>query len=157
MNAGRRLVTVAIYMPMVSILGVGCSGDPAPVASDCIKVVEESGQTTDECLPVAPGGQRVDLSTPTFTRPTSITNPLHPTSQVQQTIYGGHVDGKPFRTEVSLLPGSRPISWQGKAVDTAIVQYVAYLDGRIHEVAIDSYAQADDGSVWYFGEDVFNY
>jgi hypothetical protein len=127
------------------------------VATDCINVVEESGQTTDECLPVSPDGQRVDLATPTFTHPTSITNLLHPTSQVQQTIYGGHVDGKPFRTEVSLLPGSRPITWQGKAVDTAIIQYVAYLDGRIHEVAIDWYAQADDGSVWYFGEDVFNY
>ena len=34
---------------------------------------------------------------------------------------------------------------------------VAYLDGRIHEVALDWYAQADDGSAWYFGEDVFNY
>jgi len=27
------------------------------------------------------------------------------------------------------------------------------VDGRIQEVAIDRYAQADDGSVWYFGED----
>ena len=29
--------------------------------------------------------------------------------------------------------------------------------GGIHEVAYDLYAQADDGSVWYFGEDVFNF
>jgi hypothetical protein len=55
------------------------------------------------------------------------------------------------------LPGTRAIPAHGKPVDTAIIQYVAYLDGRIHEVAIDWYAQADDGSVWYFGEDVFNY
>jgi hypothetical protein len=34
---------------------------------------------------------------------------------------------------------------------------VATLDGRIEEVAIDRYAQADDGSVWYFGEDVSDY
>ena len=27
----------------------------------------------------------------------------------------------------------------------------------MHEVAYDYYAQADDGSVWYFGEDVFNF
>jgi hypothetical protein len=27
-------------------------------------------------------------------------------------------------------------------------QYLAYLDGRITEVALDRYAQADDGSVW---------
>jgi hypothetical protein len=158
MNAiGRRLVTLAICAPIVSALGVACSGAPAPVAADCIKVVEELGQTTDVCLPVSPDGERVDLAKPTFSNPTAITNPLHPTSQVQQTIYGGHVDGKPFRTEVSLIPGTKPIVWQGKSVDTAVSQYVAYLDGRIHEVAIDWYAQADDGSVWYFGEDVFNY
>jgi hypothetical protein len=38
-----------------------------------------------------------------------------------------------------------------------VSQYMAYLDGRIEEVALDRYAQADDGSVWYFGEDVFDY
>ena len=127
------------------------------MSAECVKVVDESGEVGDACLPVSPDAQRVDLAKPTFGNPTSITNPLHPTSQVQQTIYGGHVDGKPFRTEVSLLPGVKPTVWQGKSVNTAIIQYVAYLDGRIHEVAIDWYAQADDGSVWYFGEDVFNY
>lgn len=155
--AGRRLVTLVICAPIVSALGVACSGESAPTAAECIKVVEESGQTTDECLPVAPDSQRVDLVTPTFSKPTPITNPLHPTSEVKQVIMGGQVDDKPFRTEVTLLPGTRPIPWRGKPVDTAIVQYVAYLDGRIHEVAMDSYAQADDGSVWYFGEDVSNY
>ncbi len=36
-------------------------------------------------------------------------------------------------------------------------QYTAYLDGRITELAVDRYAQADDGSVWYLGEDVYDY
>ena len=48
-------------------------------------------------------------------------------------------------------------SGQGQMVETLVSQYVAYLGGRIHEVAYDLYAQADDGSVWYFGEDVFNF
>jgi hypothetical protein len=34
---------------------------------------------------------------------------------------------------------------------------MAFLGGRIEETAIDLYAQADDGAVWYLGEDVFNY
>jgi hypothetical protein len=153
MNAGRGLVMLLAC----ALVASACSDNKPAESTNCIKVVEESGQTTDECLPVSPDAQRVDLATPAFGNPTSITNPLHPTSQVQQTIYGGHVDSKPFRTEVSLLPGTKPIVWQGKTVDTAVIQYVAYLDGRIHEVAIDWYAQADDGSVWYFGEDVFNY
>ena len=46
---------------------------------------------------------------------------------------------------------------RGRPVETLVSQFVAYLDGRIDEVAVDRYAQADDGSVWYFGEDVFNY
>ena len=156
MYTAVRPIVVLVCVPLVWALGAACGRDPAP-ATECIQVVEESGQATDECLPVAADSQRVDLSVPTFSHPTPITNPLHPTTRVEQAIYGGHVDGKPFRTEVSLLPGTRPISWAGTTVDTAITQYVAYLDGRIHEVALDWYAQADDGSVWYFGEDVFNY
>ncbi len=38
-----------------------------------------------------------------------------------------------------------------------VSQYVAFLDGRIHEVAYDLYAQDDTGAVWYFGEDVYNF
>ena len=34
---------------------------------------------------------------------------------------------------------------------------MAYIDGRVEEVALDRYAQADDGSVWYLGEDVLDY
>ena len=153
MNAGRWLVALLAC----ALVASACSGESTPVATDCIKVVEESGQKTEECLPIAPDTERVDLVAPAFSKPTQITNPLHPTSNVKQVIMGGHVEGKPFRTEVTLLPETKPIEWGGKTVDTAVIQYVAYLDGRIHEVALDWYAQADDGSVWYFGEDVFNY
>ena len=34
---------------------------------------------------------------------------------------------------------------------------MAYSGGRLKEVALDFYAQADDGSVWYLGEDAFSY
>jgi hypothetical protein len=161
--AGRRLITLAMCAPIVAAASVACGNEsatisaPGPAAADCVNVVDESGDKTDECLPLAPDSERVDLVTPSFGNPTPITNPLHPTSEVTQVIMGGNVDDKPFRTEVTLLPGTKPIQWRGNTVDTAISQYVAYLDGRIHEVALDWYAQADDGSVWYFGEDVFNY
>ena len=159
MTAGavRRFVMAAVCIHALVAPAAACAKDPATESTDCIKVVDESGDATDECLPIAPDSARVDLATPTFSKPTSITNPLHPTSAVAQTIYGGQVDNKPFRTEVTLMPGTKPIQWRGTTVDTAVVQYVAYLDGRIHEVALDWFAQADDGSVWYFGEDVFNF
>ncbi|WP_319458015.1 MULTISPECIES: hypothetical protein [unclassified Mycobacterium] len=159
----RRGVAILICAQVVCALSVACGNEPASVSApapdpaDCVNVIDESGKKTDDCLPIAPGSERVDLATPVFSQPTPITNPLHPTSEVTQVVMGGHVDDKPFRTEVTRLSGTKPIEWRGQTIDTAIIQYVAYLDGRIHEVALDWYAQADDGSVWYLGEDVFNY
>lgn len=108
-------------------------------------------------IPVAPEGARVDLSMPTFSDPTEVTNPLFPVSRQDSVLMVGHVDGKPFRTEVTLLPETRIIEWQDQRIETLVSQYMAYLDGRIQEVAYDLYAQADDGSVWYFGEDVADF
>ena len=106
-------------------------------------------------LPLAPAKDRVDIAEPTFSHPTDITNPLFPISNLQSVIFSGTVEGKPFHTETTLLPETRVIEWaKGKRVETRISQYFAYLDGRIEEVALDYYAQADDGSVWYFGEDL---
>ena len=163
MTAGAARRRLAPSFCMVVALAAACGNEsapasaPEPAPAECVKVVDQSGEPTDECLPIAPDSERIDLATPTFSKPTPITNPLHPTSEVTQVIMGGHVEGKPFRTEVTLLPETKPIEWGGKTVETAVIQYVAYLDGRIHEVALDWYAQADDGAVWYFGEDVFNY
>jgi hypothetical protein len=108
-------------------------------------------------IPVAPESERVDLTMPTFSDPTNITNPLFPVSLQESVLMLGHVEGKPFRTEVTLLPETRIIEWEGQRVETLVSQYNAFLDGRIEEVAYDYYAQADDGSVWYFGEDVFDF
>lgn len=108
-------------------------------------------------LTVAPESARVDLAMPVFSNPTQVTNPLFPVSQQASVLLLGHVDGKAFRTEVTLLPETRVVDWDGVLVETLVSQYTAFLDGRIQEVAYDLYAQADDGAVWYFGEDVFDF
>jgi hypothetical protein len=108
-------------------------------------------------VPVAPDAKRVDLEVPKFSDPSKITNPLFPISELRSAVLAGHVEGKPFHTETTLLPGTRIIEWNGQKVETLVSQYTAFLGGRIEEVALDKYAQADDGSVWYFGEDVYDY
>ncbi|MGI9080821.1 MAG: hypothetical protein ACR2FZ_00880, partial [Thermoleophilaceae bacterium] len=101
---------------------------------------------------------RLDIEAPKFSTPTSITTPTFPISRLCSTILSGKVDGKPFHTETTLLPETRTIEWSpGQRVEARASQYFAYLDGRIEEVALDYYAQADDGSVWYLGEDVYDY
>jgi hypothetical protein len=40
-------------------------------------------------------------------------------------LLAGQVDGQPFRTEVTLLPETRVIEWQGHPVEVLVSQYVA--------------------------------
>jgi len=128
--------------------------DSAPPGDGSECIMNEQGT---ECLPVAPESERVDLAAPAFSDPTNVANPLHPTATTKSILMLGSVDGLPFRTEVTLLPETKTIEWNGQQIEALVSQYAAFSDGRILEVALDWYAQADDGSVWYLGEDVFNY
>jgi hypothetical protein len=133
--------------------GASGSGDgPSEIPQPTQAELEAAGFAD---LPLAPARDRVDIVAPTFSHPTEITNPLFPISDLASVVFSGVVEGKPFHTETTLLPETRIVQWaEGEQVETRVSQYFAYIDGRIEEVALDYYAQADDGSVWYFGEDV---
>ena len=153
-------VRIAVGLALLSAVLVvsGCSDDGGSSAAGAGAAPREAiAQPAVPGLRVAPERNRVDLATPTFSNPTHVSNPLFPVSKQESVLLLGRVDGQPFRTEVTLLPETRIIDWQGRRVETLVSQYVAYLGGRIHEVALDFYAQDDDGAVWYFGEDVFNF
>jgi len=154
------------------ILGVAaCSGAPSGSGSGAPSsasptAVNAAGTTVE--WPVtrcgtysgegcAPTSDRVDVERPTFSRPTEITNQLFPISALDSVVLLGEVDGLPFRSETTLIPGTHTVTVDGEEIEVVVSQYIAYLDGRIEEAAIDHYAQADDGSVWYLGEDVYDY
>jgi hypothetical protein len=105
---------------------------------------------------LAPNSERVDLRAPSFSDPTEVTNPLFPISRLNAVIIG-EVEGKPLKIETTLLPQTKTVEWDGRRIEALQSQFLAYLEGRITESAIDLYAQADDGAVWYFGEDVVDY
>jgi len=128
------------------VAATGTSGDP--------RTIEQPDVTG---LQVAPDSKRVDLEMPSFSDPTNIDNPLFPVGREDSNLLLGKVDGERFRTEVTVLPETRFITWEGQRIETVVSQYTAYLGGRINEVALDLYAEDDSGAVWYFGEDVFNF
>jgi hypothetical protein len=130
----RRLVTLVV---LAVLLGSACAG---------------GGGSSP-----ASHGRRIDRAIPSFSDPTTITHPLFPATRAHQVIQLGREGKAALRVEVTTLRGTRPIRWRGRDVETVVSQFLAYSDGRILELARDHYAQADDGSVWYFGEDVFNY
>jgi hypothetical protein len=163
----RPATTRATWHGTIALLGIalvalgcgGCGGgdssEPTSVPQPTAAQMAASGLSK---LPVAPDSKRVDLTAPPFSDPTEVTNPLFPISDLHSAVLNGRIDGKPFHTETTLLPYTRAVEWPpGHQVETLVSQYAAFLDGRIQEVALDYYAQADDGSVWYFGEDVADY
>jgi hypothetical protein len=159
----RRQAAVLGVGLAVTLAAGGCDGcgddgsasESTPVPQPTAAQMAASGLSK---IPVAPDSKRVDLTAPPFSNPTEVTNPLFPISDLHSAILNGRIDGKPFHTETTLLPYTRAIGWPpGQQTETLVSQYAAFLDGRIQEVALDYYAQADDGSVWYFGEDVADY
>jgi hypothetical protein len=75
---------------------------------------------------------------PTFSHPTEVTNPLFPVSRQASVLFLGHVDGKPFRTEVTLLPETRIVQWEGQRIETLVSPrrlQIASVDGALARVA----------------------
>jgi hypothetical protein len=162
---GRRDLSIVVVVAAASLVGA-CTASPEETAGSATPSATSPSTPEPATIPqpavsgdlaLAPESERVDLDVPTFSDPTNITNPLFPVSQQESVLLLGRVDDQPFRTEVTLLPETRIIEWEGQRVEVAVSQYNAFLGGSIAEVAYDLYAQADDGSVWYFGEDVFDF
>jgi hypothetical protein len=102
-------------------------------------------------------GRRADLAKPVFSHPTRITNPLFPVRRLEQLVQVGADESEKVRFETTRLKDTVVIRWDGRRIETVAQQFLAYSAGRIVELAVDYYAQADDGSVWYFGEKVDNF
>jgi hypothetical protein len=105
------------------------------------------------------GAARADVPAgpPTFSNPLNITNrfmPFQPGGiKVLQT--------KASRSkEIAVdlyLDDTRTLQWKGAGVACRILREVAFEDGKLAEISDNYFAQADDGTVYYFGEVVDNY
>jgi hypothetical protein len=90
---------------------------------------------------------------------TTIDNPLFPLSTLGPKVFEGEeVDpdtGEIItqRLESRVLPDTINVG----GVDVLVLEEKAYANGELIEVALDYFAQASDGTVYYFGEDVDNY
>lgn len=159
---GRRHVVAASALTLLGFSGCG-GGDDDDGASTVGGITTRPARTARPCgTPSGTGcanpASRVDLFEPAFSaKSTRIDNPLNPISNLKSGVSLGVVDGSPFRSETTLLPDTRTVQVRGVTVQLVKSQYMAFSDGRLKEIAIDYFAQDDDGNVWYFGEDVADY
>jgi hypothetical protein len=166
---GRPGVMLLTVMLAALVTG-GCTGHSGSRAAPSTPTSAGTAPSSPKAIPqprlgklskltrdrLAPDSERIDLVMPSFSNPTKVTNPLFPIASLDAVIVG-EVDGEPLKIETTLLPDTKTVQWNGQRVQALQSQFCAYLKGRITEVAVDLYAQADDGAVWYLGEDVVDY
>ena len=93
-----------------------------------------------------------------FSHPREITNPWLPLASLKQDILEGTEDGKKIRIERTAMPRKhRTFDIGGQKVEALVFEDREYENGELSEVAVDFFAQSDDGTVWYLGEEVDEY
>lgn len=122
------------------------------------KLVETKHDDAGDMAAELAGRAKKVLAGVKFSHPRDITNAYLPLAKLKQDIIEGEEGGKKTRVERTAMPAKhRTFTVNGEEVDTLVVEDRAYEDGKLVEVAIDYFAQDDNGTVYYFGEDVDEY
>jgi hypothetical protein len=105
------------------------------------------------CANVSPGGS-AQTEPPRFSHPQTITNPYLPLASLKQDI----LESESGRVERTAKPELHKIfQVGGQTVEALVVEDRDYENGKLTELTLDYFAQADDGAVYYLGEDVDEY
>ena len=106
----------------------------------------------------AVSGAQGGPAAPLFSDPGTIDNPYLPlTAHRRCELRGRAEDGGRERVVKTLRRRTKRFDVEGRRVDAVIIRDDAYEDGKLVERTLDYFAQADDGTVYYLGEDVDNY
>src|SRR5262249_48495783 len=106
------------------------------------------------------GKERIDrakklLAGVKFSRPREITNPYLPLSLLKQDILEGKEANDKIRIERTAKPDIRKTyTISNQIIETLCVEDREFINGALVEVALDFFAQDDNGTVFYLGEDV---
>ncbi|MEI6234877.1 MAG: hypothetical protein WCT04_17620 [Planctomycetota bacterium] len=93
-----------------------------------------------------------------FSHPRDITNPYLPLASLKQDILEGTEAGKKIRVERTLMPKKRrTFTIGGEEVESLVMEDRVFLNGELEEVVLDYFAQDDNGTVYYLGEEVDEY
>jgi len=110
---------------------------------------------------VSPAFAEIPEGDPVFSDPTAIDNEFFPFEEGAVKVYTGrlHEDGERAKLAVVELhtDKTREFPWMGGTVTCVCLQETEFEDGEILEISLNYFAQADDGTVYYFGETVDNY
>jgi hypothetical protein len=103
---------------------------------------------------VPPARASVPVDPPTFTTPTTIDNTYFPFVPGAVSVFNGKTDGDANVIVDLFLADTRSFATTGGDVECRELQETEFVAGKLEEISHNFFAQADDGSVYYFGETV---
>jgi len=93
-----------------------------------------------------------------FSHPRDIRNPLLPLAYLKLDILEGTEGGQTIRIERRVLPNKhKSFKIGGQTIDSLVMEDREIKNGALEEVTLDYFAQDDEGTVYYLGEDVDEY
>jgi len=94
-----------------------------------------------------------DINPANFSNSTIITNPYYPATPGKKYIYEGQTDEGFERVEEQRLNTTKT----NMGITCIVSNFKGYVNGELVEETWDWYAQDNEGTLWYFGEEVNNY
>jgi len=98
-----------------------------------------------------------DFFSASFTNPLDIDNPYFPLIPGTTFVYEPVPNEDDVINTITVTNRVKKISVDGKKIKCRVVHDVETVDGDLTEETYDWYAQDDDGSIWYCGEDTKEY
>jgi hypothetical protein len=94
----------------------------------------------------------VPTGPPVFSDPLTFTNRFQPFQPGGLKIYTGRKDGETSLIADLYLKDTRTFMAGGRPVEARVLEETEFSGGALIEISRNFFAQADDGSVYYFGE-----
>lgn len=94
---------------------------------------------------------------PVFSNPTVIDNQYYPFVVGALRVYVGKSDGARTAAVYLCTNETRNFPYNNGTVTARVLREINYQRGKLVEYTDNFFAQADDGTVYYFGETVYNY
>lgn len=98
-----------------------------------------------------------DKNEPEFGDPTNIDNKYLPLAKFDRCDLAGEDEGAEIRVVRTLLDRTEKFKFDGDRVRVAVIRDKEWEDGELVERTFDYFGQSDEGTVYYFGEDVDDY
>lgn len=91
---------------------------------------------------------------PVFSDPIVVDNAYFPFTPGSVKVFAGRKNGKRTTIVDYYLAETRTLTWNAAGVECRVLQETEFSNGKVDEISRNHFAQADDGSVYYFGETV---